>query len=695
MRFKSFLFVFAAMLITMQGRVSAIGTIFSRPLSSDVTYNQMWIKSVDATAEVQGQIAVTTTHQVFRNEMNQVVEAVWIFPLPENAVVVELLYKFNNTWYKGAIKEREEARREYESRIRQLIDPALLESLGNNLYRLSIAPINPLSDVETKITYVELLPYEFGSVTYLFQMNAVKMSPRSLQRISFVGTFNSPKPYKRFTSPSHGGTTALGIQQLSEKSRRVVYGDENLLPNKDMRIEFETARSDVEVNVIHYTPAPEENIGNDSYYAVWITPPDESDPGEIIPKKIVFCADVSSSMEGVRIEQLKAALHEFLKYLQPQDYFNIITFGTAVTSFRPNLVPADANNIEEARAFITDIGALGLTNINDALLASLNQSFSDEFANFIVFMTDGYPTWGETFVPNIVRNVKKANTKGVHIFAFGLGDEVSKTLLTQIAVENGGYTVFINRDADLARIIGNHFQRMSRPMMTNLDIKIEGLVTSDRFPRPLPDLFWGNQVMQMGLYKNSGTFPVYLIGKLRNRQVSYVSYQEFPQTPGGHRFVPRLWAKAKINYLLDQIAVYGEMKELVDQVIELSLKFQILTPYTAFYADPNAKVKEKREARPSQFVLYPNHPNPFNPSTTLRFELPGDGYVTVRIYDLTGRLVRTVFAGVAAAGEHALLWDGCDDEGLPVAAGVYLCRLEFTDSAGERLVQTIKMSLVK
>ena len=695
---KRFTILLTVVLVALLGAQSvyAIGTIFSRPLWSSQTYNKMWIKTVDATTTIEGQIATTEVHQVFRNEMNATVEAVWLFPLPENAVVVELFYEFNGKWYKGAIKEREEARKQYEERIRWNLDPALLEYMGDNLYRLSIAPINAHSDVQTKITYVEMLPYEFGTVDYLFKLNAVQMSPKPLSRVSFSGTFHSTSPYTSFESPTHGGTTAMSITQDSDNQYSVVFGDENFMPDKDLKINFETQRDKVEMNVIRYTPTEEDSIGTDSYYAIWISPPDDIGDDEVIPKKIVFTADVSSSMEGTRIEQLKASLHEFLTYLQPDDMFNIITFGTSVSSFSENLIAASPDNIEDATRFVTEIGALGLTNINDAMQQSLAQSFSDDYANMIVFMTDGYPTWGETWVPTIIKNVENANTNDVRIFSFGVGEDVSTPLLVQMAVENGGYAEFIQADDDIARIIGNHFQRISKPVLTDLDIKTEGLVTSDRFPRPLADLFWGSQVMQMGIYKNSGTFPVYLTASIGDKLVSYQTYQEFSNVPGGHRFIPRLWAKAKIDYLLNEIAIYGELKELVDQVIELSLKFQILTPYTAFYSDPNdTDVNDKKDALPKDFALRQNYPNPFNPGTTIRFELPENGFVTIKIYDLTGRLVRTLVQEQKLAGIHSIQWNGTDETGQKVAAGVYLYQIEFTNSNDETMVLTKKMSLVK
>ena len=684
----------------------AIGALFSRPLWGTDTYQKVWIKTVDATTQIDGQVAVTHVDQVFLNEMNQTVETVWIFPLPEGAVVTELYFWFNGKRYKADIREAQQARKEYEEQIRRRIDPALLEYMGDNLFRLSIAPVNPNSEVRTEITYVELLPYEFGTIGYTFGMDAVGLSPKPLNRVSVSMTVQTQSPFKYFRSPSHGASTAIQITRVNEKKYTVVFGDENFMPDKDLVIEYETVRSGVDVNVLRYTPAAADSIGADSFYAVWITPPDSIAPERLIYRKIVFVADVSSSMEGLRIEQLKKAMNAFLDNLTPNDKFNIIAFGTTVVLFMPDLVDAAPSAVASAKNFVTDIGALGLTNINEAMMEALGQLFSADYANMIVFITDGYPTWGETFIPNILANVKARNTRNARIFPFGVGKDVSKPLLVQMAAENGGYATFIQAADSIPIVVKNHLTRIAKPVLADLEIKIDGLITSDKFPRPLPDLFWGSQVMQLGLYQNSGTFPVVLNGTVRGESKQFTASAEFSSATGGHRFVPRLWARAKIDYLLEQIAMYGELAELKNQVIELGLKFQIVTPYTSFYSNPNdpnnpnnpgthATEEPDRSGELKTCRLYANYPNPFNPETSIRFDLPQPGFVLISVFDISGRLVRMLVSEFRTAGSYSVKWDGKDSYGNPVPSGIYVCRMEVRSSDGRRFTQSVKMGLVR
>lgn len=688
--FRGLLILFLVMNLTEN--VFAVGALFSRPRWSTVEYNKMWIQKIDASIDIQEQIAVTHIDQTFFNELNQSVESIYIFPLPADAVITELIYWVNNQKFVANIRERQEAIHDYNEKLRQWLDPALLEYLGDNLFRLSIVPINPLSEVRTEITYIEPLKYDLGKVIYEFQLNTLGLSSKPLKTVSLNLDASSQYAFKSFTSPTYGSSTATKITKITDKHYTLMFGDENFYPDKDFLLEFELTRENVNYQILTYTPSPSDSIGNDRYYALWITPPDQLDEDDLISKNIVFTADVSSSMEGERITQLKTALQDFIKLLNPIDKFNIMIFGTHVSKFKPDLVEVNQTTISEAENFIEEMYALGMTNIDQALKESLLQTYGDSTSNNLVFLTDGYPTWGVTNIDSILSHVRSNNKKSVRIFPFGVGTDLSKALLGRLASENHGYTEFITADDSIALVVRDHFERLSKPVFTNINVDFGGLRIWDQYPKSIEDLFWGNQIMQVGMYKSGGTFEVTVSGKVRFNTVQFKKTVTFPDQTGGHRFVPRLWAKAKIDNILELIKLYGESKELVDQVIELSLRFQILTPYTAFYSDPTTDV-EVEKTIPEEFALDQNYPNPFNPTTTIKYSLPegrSSYHVVIRIYDVLGRLVATLVDDFQNAGVHYVTWNSLNSSGSQVPSGTYFYTIET-----EGFKQTKKMILLR
>jgi Ca-activated chloride channel family protein len=680
------LFALILISITITSELFAVGSLFCRPRWSYEQYNKMWIQKVDATVDIQEQIAVTHVDQTFYNEMNNSVEAIYIFPLPEDATITELIYWINGVRFIAAIKERAEAIREYNEKLRQWMDPALLESLGNNLFRLSIVPIDPLTQVRTEITYIEPLKYDMGIVQYKFQLNTMGLSSKPLQTVSVNLESRSQNPYTKFYSPTHGNSSAAKLTMISENHYKLFYGDENFYPDKDLVIEFETKRDQINYKILTYNPSPQDSMGSNSFYALWITPPDQLPDDKVLPKDIVFTVDISSSMEGERIVQLKDALEYFLQLLNSKDRFNIITFGTFVSKFKSDLVEASENNVNEAKNFILGLYALGMTNIDEALKVSFQQSFGDSTLNNLIFLTDGYPTWGEKNQDSILARVKRYNNKEVRLFTFGVGSDISRTLLGYLAAQNHGYAKFITKDDSIALVVKDHFDKISKPVLSNIQINYDGLQAWDNYPKTISDLFWGSQILQVGLYKNSGTFNITLKGRLSKDSVSYVQSINFSDTIGGHKFVPRLWARAKINYILNLIQTYGESEELITQITELSLRFQILTPYTAMYVDPTDPTDpgagtevDKSNDLPQDFVLEQNYPNPFNPTTNIMYSLPAGQsiyHITIKIYDMLGRLVRVLVDTYQDAGVYTVVWDSKNSSGSFVPSGTYFYTIE-------------------
>ena len=671
---------FILFFFTATNEIIAVGALFSRPRFSEVEYQKMWIKSIYASIDIQEQIAVTHVDQIFYNELNTSVEAIYIFPLPENAVLTELVYWVNGQRFIAEIRERQQAVIDYNNKLRQWLDPALLEYLGDNLFRLSIVPIDANSDVRTEITYVEPLNYDLGIVKYNFRLNTLQLSSQPLQTVTINLEAKSQTPFKKFFSPTHYNSTATQIQKISDNQYNLFFGDENFYPDKDLTVEFETTRDDVNFNILTYTPTPEDSIGDNSFYTIWITPPDTIENEELISKNIVFTADVSSSMEGTRIDQMKEALTYFIDLLNPMDKFNIITFGTFIGKFKSDLIDADSNNISEAKYFVNQLFALGLTNINEALTTSLGQSYGDTTSNNLIFLTDGNPTWGITNTDTIISNATKNNLKNVRLFSFGIGNDVSRNFLVKLSSENHGYAQFITSDDSIALVINNHFQRISKPVMTDLQIDMGGLDGWDLYPKSMNDLFWGSQVVQLGLYNKTGQFEVKLTGRIRSKTVEYRKLIEFPDSIGGHRFVPRLWAKFKIDYILELIDIYGETPELVNQVIELSLRFQILTKYTAFYSDPNpTRINERGSSLPDKFIVRQNYPNPFNPETIIEYDLPSTWqsfHVVIKIYNSLGQLIAVLVDKEQFPGQYKVIWNGKDINNNLATSGIYFCSIQ-------------------
>jgi Ca-activated chloride channel family protein len=180
-------------------------------------------------------------------------------------------------------------------------------------------------------------------------------------------------------------------------------------------------------------------------------------------------------MEGERIAQVKQSLSIFLDQLSPKDYFNIITFGTHIIQFKEDLVEASAENISDAQNFVYEMFALGMTNISAALDSSLTQSFRDTSSRNLIFLTDGAPTIGETHPDSIIKRATNNNKKDIRIFSFGVGDGIDRSLLTRLSMDNFGYATFITSDDSIALLIENHFKRISKPVMTDLEINYDGL----------------------------------------------------------------------------------------------------------------------------------------------------------------------------------------------------------------------------
>jgi Ca-activated chloride channel homolog len=241
----------------------------------------------------------------------------------------------------------------------------------------------------------------------------------------------------------------------------------------------------------------------------------------------------------------------------------------------------DAASRDAALQFVAEQRALGGTNISDALATALAVKKDPTRPFLVIFLTDGMPTVGVTDVEAILKETGSKKEATTRLFVFGIGHDVNTTLLDRLADENRGARDYVGEREDLELKVSSFFAKVSSPVLANVKLAVEGISTGDLHPKTLPDLFRGSQMLVTGRYKGAGEAKVKVTGDVNGKPVAY-DYALTFGAGGKDPSIARLWAVRKVGYLIDQIRLNGESKELKDEVVRLGVKYGIVTPYTSY-----------------------------------------------------------------------------------------------------------------
>jgi Ca-activated chloride channel family protein len=531
-------------------------------------------KHVVDTSIVDG-VAVTKLDQVFFNPYDRTVEGTYIFPLADDVALSKFSMYVNGQEIEGKLLGVEEARRQYESIVAKMRDPALLEYLGTRMFRARIFPINPKTEVRVKLSYTQMLISEDGLIRYRYPLGTEKHLAAPVKTVSVLVNIESKTPIKSVFSPSH----KMVISRPSEYKASASYEGKNVFPDKNFELYYALGDKEFGLTVLTYRES-----GQDGFFLARIAPPAKTSAQDVLAKDIAFVIDTSGSMAGEKMDQARKALKFCLSNLNREDRFNVIPFSHEATTFRDTLVLATGENTEKARKFADELRGIGGTNINDALLTALTSAPTADADRpyLIIFLTDGQPTIGVTEPDEILKNVSGKNTGRVRLFVFGVGYDVNTHLLDLLAEQNRGARDYVEPDEDLELTLASFYRKVSEPVLADLSLSFGDLNVYDMFPPELGDLFAGSELVVAGRYKNVGAKAVTLTGTRRGQKEEFVYETTFPSEAQTHDFLPRLWATRKVGYLLDHIRLRGENKELKDTIVELATKYGIVTPYTAY-----------------------------------------------------------------------------------------------------------------
>src|SRR6266536_3532291 len=564
------------------------------------------LKHTDVKAEISGFLSRVNVTQEFENNFDDKIEAVYTFPLPQNAAVDDMTMTVGDRTVRGKILRREEAQAVYEAARTNGQTASLLDQERPNIFTQSVANILPGEQIKIMISYVETLKYEDGSYEFVFPMvvgpRYVPGEPVGAKGNGFAPDTNRVPDASRITpAPPPEGMRAghdisldialdagVSIDGLASKSHDVEIEradnrrahlrlkDLATIPNKDFILHYDVAGQKMQDALLTHSG------NNGGYFTLILQPPERVTVADVMPKELVFVLDTSGSMSGFPIEKAKETMKLALDNLYPTDTFNLITFSGDEHILFPEPVPATKENLQKAQDFLETRKGGGGTEMMKAIKASMDPSDAQDHVRIVCFMTDGYV--GNDM--EIIGEVQKH--PNARVFAFGIGGSVNRFLLDGMARYGCGEVEYVALNDDGSAAARRFHERVRNPLLTDISVDWNGLPVSDIYPQRIPDLFGAKPVILTGRYTAAGRGMIRLKGKMSGRAFVREIAVDFPETESQHNVLSSLWARSRIDDLMGQDyngMQQGAMKpELKETITNLGLEYRLMTQFTSFVA---------------------------------------------------------------------------------------------------------------
>jgi Ca-activated chloride channel family protein len=581
------------------------------------------LKHTDVKAEISGFLSRVRVTQEFENPFKEKIEAVYTFPLPQNAAVDDMTMKVGERTVRGRILPREEARIVYETARAGGQVASLLDQERPNIFTQAVANILPGEKVTVTISYVETLKYENGAYEFVFPMvvaeryipgapvsagkrgtspnttrvpDASKITPpltpkgtregtRAGHDISLEVALDAGVPVDGLKSNSH----EIDVEKPNGWSALVRLKNKTEIPNKDFVLKYDVAGGRIEDAVLTH------RTDRGGFFTLILQPPDRVTVEDVTPKEIVFVLDTSGSMGGFPIEKAKEAMKLALDGLYPQDTFNLITFAGDTHILFPQPLPATKENMAQAQAFLASREGSGGTEMMKAIKAALDPSDAQGHIRIVCFMTDGEV--GNDF--EIISEVQKH--PNARVFAFGIGNSINRFLLDKVAEEGRGEVEYVSLGDDGSIAARRFHERVRNPLLTDISIDWAGMPIADVYPKRIPDLFSAKPVVLSGRYTKGGRGVIRLKGRMSGRDFVREIPIDLPETEARHDVLATLWARTRIDDLMRQdyagVQHDNAHADLKETITQLGVEYRLLTQFTSFVAVEEMVVTEGGEPR--------------------------------------------------------------------------------------------------
>ena len=565
------------------------------------------LKHTDVKASVSAYVATVNVTQQFYNPYDSKIEAVYVFPLPQNAAVNEFVMTIGERRIRGIIREREEAEKIYAAARRQGYVASLLTQERPNIFTQKVANIEPGKRIDINIKYFSTLAYADGWYEFVFPMVVGPRynPPGSTDGVGAVGRgkagISGQKTEVQYLRPEErsGHDVALSVTIDAvveiEESRSVNHAVDSSapsptqlatslrrldrIPNKDFVLRYRVAGGQIKSNML--TCASTDG----GFFTLMLYPPQYLKTLQRQPMEMVFVLDCSGSMRGRPIEQAKKAISRGLNSMEASDTFQIIRFSSDASQLGPEPVVASAGNVRQGLGYLKSLEGGGGTQMIEGIKAALDFPHDPQRYRVVSFMTDGYIGNEAQILGQMHRRLGASR-----VFSFGVGQSPNRYLLDRMATLGRGAVAYLGLNDSAADVMDDYFERVSHPAMTDVTIDWGGLKVTDVYPKRISDLIVGRPVILTGRYQlPEGRRPadtrIRITGRAGGRDVGIDVPVDLADAKGDHPGIRSVWARMKIADLANQRTHTRDPGgELASEIKQVALDYSLMSAYTAFVA---------------------------------------------------------------------------------------------------------------
>jgi Ca-activated chloride channel homolog len=555
---------------------------------------QLPLKATDVQVSIAGVIADVKVTQRYRNDGKTPIEAEYVFPGSTRAAVHALTMTIGERRVEAKIREKQQARAEYDAAKAAGQSAALLEQQRPNVFKMNVANIMPGDVVEVELRYTELIVptnsvYEFVYPTVVgpryvskAEANAPRASLDNWQSNPYLHSGEEPSGEFTLHAAINSG---IPIKDTASSSHhvRVAYRDAHradveLLKesgngaNRDFILRYQLAGGGIESGLMLYED------GDEKYFLAMIEPPRRVAPAQITARDYVFIIDVSGSMHGFPLEVTKQLMRNLLTNLRPTDTFNVLLFSGDSAVLAPQPLAATPENLKRAIDLINNQQGGGGTELLPALQRALALPGSENRARSIVVVTDGYVSV-ETEAFDLIRD----NLGNANVFAFGIGSSVNRYIIEGMAHVGQGEPFIVTNDNEAEARAEDLRRYIQSPVLTKASLASNGFDIHDVEPPGIPDVLAERPVIVFGKWRGERKGKLALQGIAGDGKFEKIF--DVAKTPASkdNAALRYLWARSRIARLDD----YQHLRDDPDRVKEitaLGLQYHLLTNYTSFIA---------------------------------------------------------------------------------------------------------------